>query len=86
MNAYLPSELPDKNRHYDLVIANILAEVILALRDTLTAHVAHSGTLLLTGILKQQADKVLSAFSDSFDFTVQEKDHWVLLIGRRKER
>ena len=84
MCAYLPNDLPDRNKHYELVIANILAEVILNLKDTLTTHVALSGTLLLTGILKQQADKVMAAFSESFDFTVQEKDHWVLLIGRRR--
>ena len=82
MRSYLPNDLPDQKKQYDLVIANILAEVILMLKGTLITHVAPSGTLLLTGILKQQADKVMAAFSESFDFTVQEKDHWVLLIGR----
>jgi ribosomal protein L11 methyltransferase len=84
MRAYLPNDLPDPIKTYDLVIANILAEVILMLKDTLIPHVAPSGTLLLTGILKQQSDKIMVAFSESFDFTVQEKDHWVLLIGRRR--
>jgi ribosomal protein L11 methyltransferase len=84
MHAYLPDALPDQHGTYNLVIANILAEVILQLKNILMGHVAASGTLLLTGILKEQADKVIKAYSDSFDFTVLHKDHWVLLIGRRR--
>ncbi len=84
MAAFLPQDLPKSNAPYQLVIANILAEVILQLRELLTEAVAESGQLLLTGILNTQKDKVVSAFSNEFDFEVQEQDHWVLLIGQKR--
>ncbi len=85
VKAYLPHELPARAGGYALVIANILAEVILALKDLLTDQVSPAGTLLLTGILKQQAAQVMRAYEEQFDFTIQEKDHWVLLIGQRRQ-
>ncbi|MFT6406598.1 MAG: ribosomal protein L11 methyltransferase [Arenicella sp.] len=85
MNACLPRQLPDSPAAtFDLVIANILAEVIIQLRDTLLLHLKPSGELLLTGILSTQADKVKAAFGDQFNFNQQDKDQWCLLTARRK--
>lgn len=78
LNAYLPADLP--NQQYQLVIANILAEVIIELRDTLLLHLAQGGTLLLTGILTSQAEKVEAAFPE-LTFEHQTKGHWCLLIA-----
>jgi len=93
--AYLPQNLPT-NTQYNLVIANILAEVIIELRDTLLHHLHNNlndnevegneggdSTLLLTGILASQADKVKQAFSHQFHFDTQTQDQWCLLIGTR---
>lgn len=90
LNSYLPSELvTDPAQQYDLVIANILAEVIIELRDTLLHHLKPAGTLLLTGILASQAQRVIEAFGEEFDFVQtnskhQDKGHWALLTGKRK--
>ena len=78
LNAYLPTDSPD--RSYELVIANILAEVIIELRETLLLHLAHDGTLLLTGILTSQAEKIEQSFPE-LNFIHQTQDHWCLLIG-----
>lgn len=83
MDAFLPQDLPQATNSYDLVIANILAEVILDLVEELSAHVAPNGHLLLTGILDEQADKVVAAYEAEFNFTRQYQDHWVLLVGQR---
>jgi ribosomal protein L11 methyltransferase len=90
MHSCLPNDLASQTKNsYDLVIANILAEVIIELRDTLLLHLKPSGTLLFTGILSSQADRVIDAFGESFDFSQtnskhQDKGHWALLTGRRK--
>lgn len=84
LSAYLPSELANQNDHrYELVIANILAEVIIELRDTLLVHCHSQSRLLLTGILSSQADRVIDAFSSEFQFEKQHQDQWCLLIGNR---
>lgn len=86
-HACLPSQLAtpaDNSSRYGLVIANILAEVIIELHDTLLLHLSDSGTLLLTGILENQADRVISTFSADIEFEKQQQEHWCLLIGHRK--
>lgn len=86
-HACLPSQLAtpaDNSSRYGLVIANILAEVIIELHDTLLLHLSDSGTLLLTGILDNQADRVISTFSADIEFEKQQQEHWCLLIGHRK--
>lgn len=84
MAAYLPSQLPDNLASgYNLVIANILAEVIIELRGTLLHHLTNDGQLLLTGILSTQADKVKTAFGSEFVFTQHDQEQWCLLTARR---
>ncbi len=86
LNSYLPSDLPNENTEsYDLVIANILAEVIIELRDTLLLHLKPSGTLLLTGILDNQVNRVKQHFGDAFEFDQHQQDQWALLVATRKE-
>jgi len=84
MHAYLPSQLPA--RQYDLVIANILADVIIELHDTLLLHLKPNGVLLLTGILTTQADKVMNVYRDRYQFKHQQQDCWSLLIGSGRQQ
>lgn len=85
LHAFLPSQLIEEPvARYTLVIANILAEVIIELRDTLLLHLSPDGELLLTGILSTQAEKVKASFGDQFSFTQYDKDQWCLLTARRK--
>lgn len=85
MDAYLPNDLPaDQHQQYDLVIANILAEVIIELRDTLLLHLKPNGTLLLTGILDSQVARVKQHFGDQFNFTELQQDQWALLVANKR--
>lgn len=85
LGSYLPNQLAeDPEQRYNLVIANILAEVIIELHDTLLHHLNPQGTLLLTGILSSQAEKVKSHFGTDFIFEQQDNDQWCLLTARRK--
>jgi len=85
MHACLPNQLPETPAAtYDLIIANILAEVIIELRDTLLLHLTPNGELLLTGILSSQADKVKTTFGNEFEFQQYDKDQWCLITACRK--
>ena len=47
---------------FDVVVANILSSVLVALRDDLAVRVRPGGRLILSGILSTEADDVAAAF------------------------
>jgi len=88
LNAYLPSELERLNiepQSYNLVIANILASVVIELKDTLLHNLVPGGTLLLTGLLATQVDQVADAYGESFDFVKCFDDEYLLNEDLRNE-
>lgn len=54
--------LEEFDRTFDLVVANILADILLYLRDDLFARVDPEGTLLVSGITDEQRDDFLEDF------------------------
>ena len=68
----------------DVVLANILAGPLIDLAPRLSASVRPGGSLVLSGILDEQAAEVEKAYSASFP-GLQKKllDGWVLLTGIR---
>lgn len=70
----------------DLLLANILAGPLVDLAPVFTGALAPGATLVLSGILGSQADDVLRAYEDGFEFDdPAERDGWVCLAGRRLE-
>ncbi len=68
----------------DLLVANILAGILEALEPTLAAHVRPQGTVLLSGILTEQAAGVVEAYRPHFSVQPPiEKDGWVRIEGTR---
>jgi ribosomal protein L11 methyltransferase len=71
--------------HYDVVLANILCEPLLALAPRIAAACRPGGTIVLSGLLSAQADAVTAAYRPWFDMEVpRERDGWVGLVGRRR--
>ncbi len=70
-----------KHLSADVVIANILADVLIDLSHTLTSLVRESGTILLSGILREQESKVKNAYADHFDFHQIRQEEWSMLVG-----
>lgn len=71
----------------DLLLANILAEPLIALAPRFASLVRPRGGVLLSGILGSQADAVASAFAPWFDMrTFASRNHWVCLEGVRIAR
>lgn len=69
----------------DLVIANILADPLIQLRDTLAGCVRTGGTLVLSGILADQVEAVLQSYQPDFEFSTAEiRGDWARLNGIKK--
>ena len=67
---------------FDIVVANILLKTIISLKETLLTSLNPKGKLLLTGILKDQAIELISAFSPEINLSIiGEQEGWVLFAG-----
>ena len=65
---------------YDMIAANIVADVIIAMRPLFLRCLKPGGTLLTSGIIGPRADEVGQQLQDA-GFTIQdrfEKNDWVL--------
>ena len=87
---YLPGDFANALRHeelqqVDIVLANILAGPLVNLAEYLTAMIKPGGIILLSGILREQAEEVMSAYEKwiSFSPPLYQGD-WVRLDGIRK--
>lgn len=69
----------------DILLANILAETLVGLCDWLSAAVKPGGTIVLSGILVQQAAEVSNAYNRHFEMQPpMMEQEWVLLEGHRR--
>mgnify|MGYP000226703333 CR=1 FL=1 len=77
---YLPEEAPEFDT--DIIVANILAGPLKDLKDVICGY-GHSGTLLaLSGILAEQAESVVEAYSELADLNpVTQKEEWTRVDG-----
>lgn len=68
--------------YYDIVMANILSGPLAELEPVLATHVKPYGHIVLSGILKEQAEHVSQTYQSHFkmDDPIYEGD-WVLLHG-----
>jgi ribosomal protein L11 methyltransferase len=81
LNCALPDELPPVCE-VDVLLANILANPLIELTDTLVRAVRPGGMLVLSGILAEQAEQVKTAYSPHVQMdTVIERAGWVCMVG-----
>jgi len=69
---------------YDIVIANIIADVILIINKDLKTAVKPNGILILSGIIDKYFSKVQKKFSDFHTLEKIEKGEWHTLVLQRK--
>jgi ribosomal protein L11 methyltransferase len=75
---------------FDIVVANILADPLTELAEPIACHVKSGCVLALSGILSEQVDEVLMAYSPWIEFDEpvyreQDGQSWARLTGRRIE-
>ncbi|HKO25716.1 MAG TPA: 50S ribosomal protein L11 methyltransferase, partial [Chloroflexota bacterium] len=71
---------------YDLIVANIIANVIIALAAPFAAVLGPGGVLLASGIIREREDDVRAALGAA-GLAVERRearDEWITLVGRRQ--
>jgi len=83
LNVMLPSELPPGSQA-DIVIANILFGTLIELAAEIKARVRPGGWLVLSGLLgSDQSTEVRPYYEPPFEFTLHERQKWMLLAGHK---
>ena len=67
---------------YDLVVANILSNPLRVLAPAICAHVRSGGHLALSGILREQAEEIISIYAQWLPMQVADtREDWVCVSG-----
>lgn len=83
LTLYQSSDLPAEP--VDIVLANILAGTLIELEPLLATLTRPGGQIVLSGILQEQAQEVIDAFTNDFALTPPRlQEEWVLLEGHRR--
>lgn len=87
----IPSEkliisLPEVlNAPVDLLIANILLEPLMALKERFSQLLTTDGLLVVSGLLTEQAPTLIEAYQSTFTPVVQEQlNGWALIVFQRE--
>ncbi len=86
-NVTCDKELFEKisDRKYDIVLANIVADVIIGIRDIVPEFLKEDGIFITSGIIEERLDDVKSAYNDS-NFKPISEEHqgdWVSLVYKK---
>ena len=69
----------------DVVVANILASALIAIKGEIAGHCRAGALLALSGILDGQEAEVIAAYAADFsELEVARQDGWVRISGRRR--
>jgi len=80
IECYLPEECPTVQA--DILLANILAQPLYELRNHLASLCKPNGEIVLSGILREQADGLIEHYSSQFDMQpALFKEDWSRLYG-----
>jgi len=72
------------NDSFDIVVANILANPLIEMKNELSRYVKPSGYLILSGIQAHQSEKVILEYSNLIKIMIlHTQSDWVLLGGRK---
>ncbi|NOQ88289.1 MAG: 50S ribosomal protein L11 methyltransferase [Gammaproteobacteria bacterium] len=87
IKTFLPDDYQKQHSdtQYDLVVANILSGPLAELAPMLASHTKTGGDIVLSGILKEQAEPLIDTYSEYFKMDAAEfEEDWVLLHGVKK--
>lgn len=86
-NVTCDKELFEKisDRKYDIVLANIVADVIIGIRDIVPEFLKEDGIFITSGIIEERLDDVKSAYNESSFKPVSEEHQggWVSLVYKK---
>jgi len=65
---------------YDVVVANIVADVLAMISNDLKKITKPNGILILSGIMQQHSQKVLNKFKDYKQLQTIQQNEWITLV------
>lgn len=74
------------DERYNIVVANIVADVLTFLANDLKRVLADDGILILSGILNKYEEKVLNFYKDCKIIERIAQDEWVTLVLKREKK
>ncbi len=72
-----------KSKKYDIVVANIVADILIMISNDLKNCVKNNGNLILSGILDKYLDNVSAKFSDFQIIKTIQKKEWITLYLKK---
>lgn len=82
-NILADDELADKiDDKYDIITANIVADVLIAMKDHFRRYIKNGGILIVSGIIEERADEVVQALESAGfkDPVTQTCEGWAAVI------
>ncbi len=76
--------ITNDNTKYNIVVANIVADVIIALSPLVTTLIEIDGVFITSGIIKERLEEVYSALNEN-GFIIENtifKDDWVCVVSK----
>lgn len=70
-------------KKYDVVIANIVADVLVFIASDLKKCLNDNGILIISGILDKHIDKVLRKFKDLEELKLIHKNEWITVVFKK---
>ncbi|MCK5810814.1 MAG: 50S ribosomal protein L11 methyltransferase [Cocleimonas sp.] len=84
IETYFPKELPTKP--VDLLIANILSGPLVELAEKFAQLTKTKGKIVLSGILEEQTDNIITAYQAYFSqLQIAKKNGWIRVTGQRNK-
>ncbi len=83
-NKYWEGSANKTSTQYDLVIANIVADVLVMIEKDLVKITKDNGIIILSGIMEQHKQKVINKFSKQCDILEElQENEWVTLVVKK---
>jgi len=83
INHFWEGSANQTKKRYDVVVANIVADVLTMIAKDLKKITKENGTIILSGIMEQHKQKVLNKFKDCKILEEIQENEWVTLIVKK---
>ena len=83
VNEYWEGSANSTTKTYDLVIANIVADVLVMIARDIKKITKENGIIVLSGIMEQHKEKVIKKFNDCKLIKELQQNEWVTLVVKK---
>lgn len=78
------SSITNLNKQYDIVVANLIADIILVLKKELIKSVQKGGVLIISGILEKYKDIIKAEFCELELLEITQKNEWLSFVYKKQ--